>query len=142
MIARLAGVNALTFRGDHPWRCACPSVRGVVGDLDSLSSAWQVASSELGIGVTAPFGLADGSAMCVAWISGFGSAQGTVIVGRNSPNRTARSIAESQGMHYCEIDEETYSSYDRNLFVATLNDWGWHGDSSAAPGWYTGEPWG
>ncbi len=42
---------------------------------------------------------------------------------------------------YCsEVDEEAYSQYNRELFVETLNDWGWFGDSSAIPEWYTGHP--
>jgi hypothetical protein len=40
---------------------------------------------------------------------------------------------------YCsEVDEAAYSKYDRELFTETLSDWGWFGDASAFPDWYTG----
>jgi hypothetical protein len=32
---------------------------------------------------------------------------------------------------------DTYLTYDRHLFVGTLDDWGWFGEGSA-PAWYTG----
>ena len=34
-----------------------------------------------------------------------------------------------------------YRIYDRQLFVDTLNDWGWFGRPGEEPPWYTGKPW-
>jgi hypothetical protein len=31
--------------------------------------------------------------------------------------------------------------YNRQLFIDTLNDWGWFGEKGAEPPWYTGKPW-
>ena len=112
---------------------------------DSVSSAWRDAAADLAIDVTAPYDPESGgqpAAACIAWVADFGSPQGTVVVGRRSATEEIRSLADSRGTHYSEIDEAAYSRYDRDLFVATLNDWGWHGDPSAVPEWYTGEPWG
>jgi hypothetical protein len=122
----------------------CPSVGGVKDAQDSLTSAWRDAAADLGIDVTTPFDLEGGSrssSACIAWVADFGSSRGTVVVGRRSATEDIRSIADSRAMYYSEIDEASYSRYDRALFVATLNDWGWRGDPSAVPGWYTGESW-
>ena len=109
-------------------------------DLDSLSSAWRDAAADLGVEVTAPFNIAD--AQCIAWVEHFGSSRGTVVVGRRTSGLAIRAAANSQAMFYSEVDEAEYGQYDRDIFVATLNDWGWHGDPSVTPEWYTGEPWG
>ncbi len=115
-------------------------MRGVIGDLDSLVSAWRDAARDLGVDVRAPFNLPDVSTPCFAWVTSFGSSHGTVVTGRRSANEDIRAIAESRSMYCSEIDEESYSRYDRDLFVETLNDWGWYGDLSAVPEWYTGQP--
>jgi hypothetical protein len=108
---------------------------------EDLSSAWRDAATDLGIEVVAPFKPADASAACIAWVPNFGSSHGTVVVGRRTADGNIRYMADSRGMYYSEVDEAEYGRYDRDLFVATLNDWGWHGDPSAVPGWYTGEAW-
>jgi hypothetical protein len=81
------------------------------------------------------------AAVAVAWIEWFGSAQGIVIAGLHSRLETVRSAAQAQGKVWSFINEESYARYDRDLFVATLNDWGWHGNPAEAPDWYTGKPW-
>ena len=35
---------------------------------------------------------------------------------------------------------DPYRSYERGLWIDTLNDWGWKADG-APPTWYTGAPW-
>jgi hypothetical protein len=52
-----------------------------------------------------------------------------------------QSAARWQRQFYSLINEESHALYDRDLFVATLNDWGWIGDPAHAPVWYTGKPW-
>lgn len=39
------------------------------------------------------------------------------------------------------MNEGAYADYDREVFVDTLNDWGWFGDAQRAPAWFTGRPW-
>ncbi|MGA8246029.1 MAG: hypothetical protein WB797_03925 [Nocardioides sp.] len=109
---------------------------------DLNSSAWRDAAADLAIDVTAPYEPEGDGQPVVARVAGFGSSQGTIVVGRSSAGEGIRDIASSRGMHCSEIDEATYSRYDRDLFVETLNDWGWYGEPSAAPEWYTGKPWG
>ena len=49
--------------------------------------------------------------------------------------------AAAEGGFYVSFLAPSYDDFDRELFVATLNDWGWKGREGAAPEWYTGEPW-
>jgi hypothetical protein len=34
-----------------------------------------------------------------------------------------------------------YRAYRRQLFIDTLNDWGWFGEKGKEPPWYTGQSW-
>jgi hypothetical protein len=99
-----------------------------------------------GITVVAPYELLDEggniSAFALAWIESFGSENGSVVAGLRSRRQAVQSAARRQGQLCSFINEESYAQYDRDLFVATLNDWGWYGDPAHAPGWYTGKPWG
>ncbi len=39
------------------------------------------------------------------------------------------------------LDERSYAKYSRDLFVDTLNDWGWYGPEYGSPQWFSGQPW-
>jgi hypothetical protein len=110
-----------------------------------LVNAWRQAADDLGITLRAPYILEPGSGTdgieCIALIEDFGSSNGTVVFGRHSASELARSTAKEQGRFVSLLDEDSYSSYDRSLFIETLNDWGWFGDPDRVPEWYTGEAW-
>jgi hypothetical protein len=112
---------------------------------EMLVRAWRQAAEDLAIVVRSPFTLAassDGGAIeCIALIEHFGSPNGTVVVGRHGSSEPARLMAKAQGRFFSLIDEASYSSYDRSFFIETLNDWGWFGELSQAPEWYTGQAW-
>jgi hypothetical protein len=109
-----------------------------------VSAAWEVAAGDLGlslirptrgVGVTAP-------PPYVVWVEHFGSTEGTVcgVIDAEEPEREALNAwAHDRGM-YCSWLSHHYGVYDRDLFAATLDDWGWFG-SGDTPGWYTGLPW-
>ncbi|NNN22582.1 MAG: hypothetical protein HKL80_11355 [Acidimicrobiales bacterium] len=107
--------------------------------------AWQQASQDLEIMIHAPFVLkaeSKGETIhCIALVEDFGSPNGTVVLGRHTPSKSAQLIAHIQGRFFSLVDEESYSVYSRSLFVATLNDWGWFGARRQPPEWYTGQPW-
>ena len=113
--------------------------------LDRVSRAWLDAAEDLGITVVAPYELADITsgitAAAVAWIANFGSAAGIVVAPRQARQDQVRVLAHARGPYCSFINEESYARYDRDLFLATLNDWGWFGDPADAPEWYTGKPW-
>jgi hypothetical protein len=117
-------------------------------DPETVTRAWRDAAEDLQITVVAPYELSDAAgniaAVAVAWIESFGSAQGVVVAGlhaQRSHEEAIRSAARCQGKFLSFINVESYAQYDRDLFVATLNDWGWHGNPAASPDWYTGSPW-
>jgi hypothetical protein len=107
--------------------------------LDSVSRAWLDAAEDLRITVVAPYelaGITGGTApSAVAWIASFGSAAGIVVARLQARQDQVRAIAQARGQAFSFISEESYARYDRDLFLATLNDWGWFGDPADAPGW-------
>ena len=49
-------------------------------------------------------------------------------------------IASEAGLYVSRLSE-AYAGYDEDLFMETLNDWGWFSEERLAPDWYTGNPW-
>jgi len=113
--------------------------------MEMATRVWQEAARDLGVDVVAPYSLVDpnrtDSVDCIAYVHNFGSPSGTVVFGRHSPSREGRVLAIQLGLHWSEIDEDAYATYDRELFIATFNDWGWFGAAHDAPDWYTGAAW-
>ena len=74
-------------------------------------------------------------------VHGFGRVSGTLcaLIGDHDTERQLNLEAERRGA-LPSLLSENYLKYDRELFVATLNDWGWFGRESP-PAWFTGEPW-
>jgi hypothetical protein len=112
---------------------------------EALSEVWRLAALDLDVEVIAPFefpGAESGEvARCVAFVAGFGSPEGTVVVGRHASTGHVRALADARGMFLSMVDEQAFEEYDRVLFIDTLNDWGWHGGEKDPPGWFTGKPW-
>jgi hypothetical protein len=101
-----------------------------------LVGSWREAAADLGVQIVAPYRL--GPRAFAAWIPNFGSPSGTLIDWLTS--RADWTAAAAEGYYVSRLNAESYRTYDRDLFVATLNDWGWHGQAPA-PSWYTGDPW-
>jgi hypothetical protein len=109
-------------------------------------AAWREAALDLGIEIVAPYeitDLASGETIeCIAYVREFGSQGGTIVVPqRDHSLGHIRSIAKSMGVFCSLMSESGYAPYRRDLFLATLNDWGWFGDKDHPPTWYTGQPW-
>jgi hypothetical protein len=47
-------------------------------------------------------------------------------------------IGDGEGYFTSGLNPRVYERYKRALFVSTLNDWGWYGDSTAVPSWFSG----
>jgi hypothetical protein len=114
-----------------------------VTDSDLSGEAWRQAGRILGLHVVAPFDLEtpDGPIRCTAYIRDFGRRAGTVVLGLESPERDRFIEATRVSGYFSSLLGPAYAVFDRDEFVATLNDWGWFGDPEVAPDWYTGEPW-
>jgi hypothetical protein len=107
-----------------------------------LVQAWLDAATHLGIEVVAPFTLrVDAKELqCVALVRDFGGASGMAILQGGAPEweavRDLLEAARELGFGFSFI-ANSYSVYDRALFVDTLNDWGWRRGNDTAPAWYS-----
>lgn len=114
-------------------------------ELGSMERAWLEAAEQLEIRITVPYGIPSdpGPVRFTAYLPDFGGANGMVIgpIRRDSDGDTRRVAAKQAGGYFSELSEE-YHTFDRNLFIDTLNDWGWFGPEDSKPNWYTGEAWG
>jgi len=112
---------------------------------DIVAHVWREAASDLGVDLVAPYLLVaptgTHSVDCLAYVRNFGSPAGTIVFGRDSTSREGRSLAQQLGLYWSEIQEGSYATYDREVFIATFNDWGWFGAADDAPEWYSGAPW-
>lgn len=114
-------------------------------DFEVVAGAWRDAAEDLRISVVAPYELVDESAVVdavvVAWIAFFGSPQGIVVADLQADRYSVLSAARRQRQACSFINAASYARYHRELFRATLDDWGWYGDPAESPDWYTGKSW-
>jgi hypothetical protein len=114
--------------------------------VDPMERAWLDAAAQLGIRITVPYVLPSelGPARFIAYLPDFGGRWGMVIgpILRGSDEGQIRRLAVSEAGVYFSQLAEMYRSFDLELFIDTVNDWGWFGPDDARPDWYTGEPWG
>ncbi len=74
-------------------------------------------------------------------VAEFSSPEGMLCSIRESSNRNLNDRCEADGQGASRsVLGASYLTYDRPLFIETLNDWGWFGEG-AAPAWFTREPW-
>jgi hypothetical protein len=105
---------------------------------ESSVRAWSDAGADLGIRVVSPseLGGQDWLTSCIAWVPDFGGDQGALVVSWDSPNiGKIRAAGFEQGLYVSGV-AEVYLKYDRQLWIDTLDDWGWFG-SGDPPAWYT-----
>jgi hypothetical protein len=105
-----------------------------------ISEAWQRAAIDLGIRVEAPFlwhGAEDEGLQCEAHVKDFGGLHGTVLIDLDS----TLDIEKLKTSYVVSKLGPGYRTYQRQLFIDTLNDWGWFGDDAKKPQWYTGKSW-
>jgi hypothetical protein len=105
-----------------------------------ISNAWRQAAADLGIMVEAPFELVSETGE-VQWfevhVLEFGGPKGTVAGNQDSGLDDLRKRLG----YYPSNLYPGYRTYARQLFIDTLNDWGWFGEPGKEPPWYTGQPW-
>jgi len=66
----------------------------------------------------------------------FGGPQGTLLLTRFDPESMDRSQDETD-YYSSGLNPESYEPYRREIYMETLNDWGWFGAGSP-PSWFTG----
>jgi hypothetical protein len=108
---------------------------------DNLINSWRQASDDLQIKIQIPFILTTDNLKIKfeLLVENFGSKLGTVIL--SIDNMVEIDTPEKYGYYCSAINPDNYSIYNRQFFIDTLNDWGYFGDKSKTPEWYTGQPW-
>jgi len=108
-----------------------------------IIKAWLDAAKDLKIEVIAPYALNAKSGHrfnFIALVKDFGSSNGTLVT-TNDHEEGSPDAAEEQGAYWSALYPESYLSYNREEFIAMLNDWGWFGKEKEKPSWYTGKTW-
>ena len=112
-----------------------------MNDTESkIIAAWRFAAQDLSFEFTSPFSaMVKGgcSVKFLGLVHHFGANVGMLIRGKSS------GIVDG----FWPADEEyglselwkSYCKYDRELFIDTLEDWGWRGPMAMRPSWYTGK---
>ena len=105
---------------------------------EEISRAWLEAAKDLGIRVTAPFTpQSDERITYEAHVMDFGGPKGTVVGVLSDKLDDGRA---TQGFYRSNL-APSYRHYERQYFIATLNDWGWYGPEEIRPVWYMGKSW-
>jgi hypothetical protein len=110
--------------------------------FNELISAWRKAEKDLLIEIEAPFVLTDENGREIYYgllVKGFGGKLGTLIL--STDDTTNLKEAVKQGYFCSALNPDTYSVYNRKDFIDALNDWGYFGNESEKPEWYSGIPW-
>jgi hypothetical protein len=104
-----------------------------------MIGAWRKAEQDLGIEINPEFTLKlKDRTRNFLIIENFGGPKGTIVT---SLDDTGDFNELKELGFYCSALADSYLTYDRVLFVDTLNDWGFYGDSNRKPAWYTGQSW-
>jgi hypothetical protein len=106
-------------------------------------NAWRDAARKLGIRVEIPFSLVsvDGEIeMYEGRVVDFGGPNGIVFRISND-DKVSGKRRKVSGYYWSDL-VLTYRTYNRELFVSTLDDWKWFGPKGQEPAWYSGKNWG
>lgn len=103
-----------------------------------MIDAWIKAQHDLGIEVKTKLTLRlKTGTKDFIFIQDFGGPKGTIVTSIND----TKDFKELQKFgFYCSALGESYSTYNRMLFIDTLNDWGFFGELNKKPTWYKGQP--
>jgi hypothetical protein len=115
-----------------------------IGNRDVIAAgraarAWQAAAADLGIRLESPFAMQHNGTTfwCAAFLPEFGGPKGAIIACRHSHDEIF-DVASALGFYASGLSPYHYELYDRASFSETLNDWGWFGDPSKSPAWFSG----
>jgi len=104
------------------------------------AQAWIDASLDLGFRFIHPFTFTtkDGRRLTTTggWIPDFGGPHGTLLLTRFDPE-SLHGSEEDTDYYSSGLNPHSYEPYRRDIYIETLNDWGWFG-AGAPPSWFTG----
>src|SRR5580692_7982885 len=94
-----------------------------------LQETCNAAAKDLGVDVVAPYTLVDAAGVAndfIALFRCFGSEKG-VLICHADDWVMKNGIASHHGYGCSGLHPDSYSQYDRELWIETLGDWGWCG---------------
>jgi hypothetical protein len=113
-------------------------------ETNPMAQAWLDAASDLGIRVQHPFMFTTTAGVTAitqgAFLPDFGNPEGTLLTCRYDADDVYE-LADQTEYYRSALNPQSYEPYRRELYIDTLNDWGWFGDDSSRPLWYTAAPW-
>jgi hypothetical protein len=106
-----------------------------------VAAAWRAAAEDLGIQFTTPFAVERNGRQIetLGLVHQFGRRIGTIISVIDEPSSLTKHPADDD--YYSSQLSDSYTRYERQFFIDTLNDWQFFGPDSRKPSWYTGKPW-
>lgn len=105
-------------------------------------NAWRDAAKDLGIRLDIPFSLVSVSGETELYEGraiDFGGPNG-VVFGVLDDDAASGKRRKDAG-YYLSGLAPGYRTYDRELFISTLDDWKWFGPKGQEPDWYSGKNW-
>lgn len=106
-------------------------------ELSDLKTSWSEAAQDLSVGIDTCF-LLEGYEIIL--VKNYGSELGTIVVPIESGMKIDFEELQNKGFYVSQLSD-SYKKYDKDLFIETLNDWGYYGAESLKPFWYSGKPW-
>lgn len=107
-----------------------------------IIESWKTAEKDLKIKIRSPFFITTQRDKRITFdllVEHFGCEKGMVIM--SISNIHGLKTIKENDYSYSALNFDSYTIYDRQRFIDTLNDWGYFGDSSNIPEWYSGQPW-
>ncbi len=109
---------------------------------NNMLDSWKTAAKQLNIKIQFPFYITNKNGKELKFdllVEEFGSQKGIVIM--RMRNMHGLKAIKENGFAFSTLRYKNYATYDRQIFIDTLNDWGYFGDLSKTPSWYAGQPW-
>ena len=110
----------------------------ITRDYERLTKAWKLAANDLKIKIQTPFVIKQDRGKEIRYavlIESFGNKLGTVICSNNE--LLDFEFPKEYGYH-CKVFSP-FVTYHREVFIDVLNEWGFYGEPSEKPSWYTGD---
>lgn len=109
--------------------------------MNKFVQAWLEAAKDLNIRVIHPFTFKTHTGVEVesvgVYLPDFGSKNGTLLTCRFDSDEIM-DIADETNYYQSGLNPHSYEPYERELYIDTLNDWGWFGVKTDAPEWFSG----
>ena len=109
--------------------------------MNSFAQAWIDAENDLNIKVIHPFKFETQNGDIVEtvgiYLPDFGSKNGTLLTCRFDSDEVM-DLGDDSNYYSSALSPYHYEPYKREVYIETLNDWGWFSSPNEAPKWFKG----